>query len=243
MENPAPPDPTRLVTRSLFLLGLLVAVGVGAALFVRGVRSTAGGLAGVRLSERDVRERVQATLEREVADAFLVTGRLEVMATTEVSDTKTILPWVAGGLDLGTTTATVRVPGTILYGIPVGHLPEEAIRLDDDGVVNVDVPAPIVKAVEPHLAALEVRTEVGWARLQARSGREAELRAIQLVDQALREQGRVHLAGSREPRIATAQALARVLTPTLVAAGLPRPRFHFHMPGLSVRVDSLNAAP
>src|SRR5688572_4796844 len=103
MENQPPPGPNRLVPRSLLVGALLALTAVGVALLVR---SVVRGLTGFRLSESGVRERVLATLEREVAAAFLVTGRLEVTATTEVSDTKTFLPWVAGGLDLGTTTAS-----------------------------------------------------------------------------------------------------------------------------------------
>ena len=62
----------------------------------------------------ELRSTLFATLTRESPEAFLVTGRLEMTVTTRVANSKVLLPgWV--DLDLGTTRATVRVPGTVPF--------------------------------------------------------------------------------------------------------------------------------
>lgn len=175
------------------------------------------------LTREEVRSTVVATLQREAPASFLVTGTLDVTATGTVRNTKTFLPDLLG-MDLGTTSATVRMPGRVAYGFDVRELEADDVRVRRGGVVEVRLPPLRVFSVEPDLAAMEVETDVGWARLYARSGRRVEQRAVAFVQDALREQGTAHLRDSTQPRVHTAEALADLLVPVLQAAGLEEPR-------------------
>jgi len=175
------------------------------------------------LTERDVRQAVYATLQRESAESFLVTGTLELTATSTVRDTRRVL-----GLSLGTSTATVRVPGRVSYGVDVEALRPEMIKLRDDGIVHVTLPELAVYAVEPRLAELEVETERGWARAPG-AVEEPRDDALRYAEGALRSQARQHLHDSIQPRVNTARALQAVLAPVLTALGMEEPRFFFEL--------------
>ncbi len=204
--------------RSGAAAALLLAVGFAAAVW----------WGRPRLTEEEVRQVVVTTIQREAPAAFFVTGTLHLTVTSTVANTKYFLPDLLR-LDLGTTRATVRVPGRLSYGFDVRLLRAEDIRIGEDGVVEVTLPPLSVYSVEPELAEMEVQTEVGWARSQAGSGREVEQKAIRLLRDALREQGEKHLGDSAQPRINTARALQKLLTPVLEAAGLPSPQFRFRI--------------
>jgi hypothetical protein len=186
------------------------------------------------LSQEAVRSALFATIDRESPEAFLVTGALDLTATTRVENSKVFLPNIVG-LDLGTARATVRVPGRVSYGFPVDSLRPEMIRLREDGVVEVEMPALAVYSVEPDLAAMEVETERGWAR--AGGTEEAvERRAMAIVEGAMRRQALSHLGSSYQPRINTARAMERLLSPALQGLGMEAPRFDFRLgDGLVVR--------
>lgn len=180
------------------------------------------------LTDEEVRQVVVATIQREVPASFFVTGTLDIPATVTVENTKYLLPDFFR-FNLGTTRATVRVPGRVSYGFDVGALRPEAIQMGEDGLIEVTLPELSVFSVEPDLERMEVETEVGWARLHASSGQRVEQKAIGLVRRALRQQGEQHLARSTQPRVHTAEALEKLLTPMLEAAGLPDPRFRFQI--------------
>lgn len=183
-------------------------------------------LANVGLSREELADLTHATIQREIAAAFLVTGELEVTATTRVRNTKTLLPGLLD-VDLGTTSASVRVPGRVIYGIDVAALTRERIRVHDDGVVEIRMPAPRVYAVEPALSRIEIETRRGWARLSRDTEQQVRDRALALIEQTLRAQGSAHLAQSMQPRINSAEAIAGILRPALVAAGVAEPAFRF----------------
>jgi hypothetical protein len=132
-------------------------------------------------------------------------------------------------LDLGTTRVRVRLPGRVAYGFDVSVLRPEDIVFGEDGVVEVALPDLSVFSVEPNLEAMEVETDVGWARTHARSGQQTTQRALQFAQRALREQASTHLIDKTQPRINTAEALQRMLTPALQAAGIAEPRFRFRI--------------
>ena len=185
-----------------------------------------------KLSEEQVRQTVLTTIERETPAAFLITGTLDATATVALRSTKTVLPGVLD-LRLGTSTATVRVPGRIAYGFDARSVRASAVRVAEDGAVEVDVPALTVFSVEPDLRAMQVQTERGWAR-SSESLRALETEALRGVQDALRRQGAAYLAGDAvQARANTARALETMLRPALVAAGLEAPRFRFRLgPGL-----------
>ena len=184
-------------------------------------------MTGPRLTERQVRQAIITAVEAEDPEAFLVTGRLEITVTTRIEDSRVLLPGVIG-LDLGTARATVRVPGTVSYGFPADALQPSMIRLTDAGVIEIRLPELELYSAEPALEALEVETERGWARLPgARDG--AERRAIGVIEAALRRQGAAHLESSYQPRINSARALQRLLSPALQGLGMDEPVFRFRL--------------
>jgi len=181
-----------------------------------------------RISEREVRETVYTTIQREAEASFYVTGFIEVVAATTVEDTRVLLPRMLD-LRMGTTRATVRVPGRVSYGFDAGALRPEMIRVDGD-VVEVQIPPLSIYSAEADLANLEVETSVGWTRAQA-TGQQAEHRALRHINDALRQQGDAHLETSVQPRVNTARALETLLAPVLRAAGLPDPQLRFRIGG------------
>ncbi len=206
------------------MVALLIGVlGIGVTTVWEGLRAMIP-----RITEEDVRVAVTTTVEREAPASFLVTGTLDATATARVANRQTFLPGLLD-LDLGTSEATVRVPGRIAYGFDVRTLTPDRIRLLDDGTVEVTLPALTVFSVEPDLGRLDVQTRRGWART-AESADALEGDALRRVTGALRQQGQAVLAsGALTARQNTATALAAMLRPALVAAGIPEPRFRFRL--------------
>jgi hypothetical protein len=228
------PDARRLPRPLVAALAvvLLAAVAVAAAWGLR-----------PRLTEEDVQTTVITTLAEEAPASFFVTGTLTFATTVEGRSEKTLLPGVLD-LDLGTTRATVRVPGRVAYGFDIRRLRSSDIRFTEDGVVEVAVPALEVFSVEPELERAEMQTDVGWARLHRSSGQEMERLALGEIRPAMRQVAERHLSRAESPRLHTAEALAHLLTPPLQAAGLPSPRFRFRLGGGAVlELDGPPEAP
>lgn len=181
-----------------------------------------------RLSEQEVEEAIMAHIQRESAEAFLVTGRLDVMGTASVENTRTLLPSLLD-LSLGTTRSTVRAPGRVSYGFDVRQLRPDMIHVRGDSIIEIELPALSIYSVEPDLSRMEVETDVGWARTRAGSGERTEHRAIAIIEQALRTQGREHLRTSTQPRIHTAEALRDMLAPVLTALELDDVALRFNL--------------
>lgn len=181
----------------------------------------------VRLSEEEVRTAVAARIQREAPESFLVTGSLDLTATTTVRNTRYVLPEPIR-LSLGTTSATVRLPGKAFYGFDVRRLEPDRIQFRDS-VVEVVLPEVQVLSVDADVSAMEVQTEVGWARLHSGSGQAAERAAWSRAEEALREQAGQHVADSDQPAIHTARALELMLRPVLEALGVEDPRFRFRI--------------
>lgn len=176
----------------------------------------------LRPSATEIRGALYTAIQRETPETFLVTGAVDLSATTRVANTRRLLPGLLD-LNLGTTSATVRMPGRVSYGVELSRIAPEDIEIGEDGDVRITVPAPTIWSVEPVLEAMEVETDVGWARLDA-SGRDVEQEAIRLMERALRAQGIRHLQDSDQPRRNTARALEAALGPPLEAAGVADPR-------------------
>ncbi|HEX6306864.1 MAG TPA: DUF4230 domain-containing protein [Longimicrobiales bacterium] len=186
-----------------------------------------------RLSHTEVRDLVYSTIQRESPESFLVTGSIEVTATTRVANTRTLLPGIVD-LDLGTTSATVRVPGRVSYGFDLRELTPEMIRIAGDTLIEVAVPEPVIYSVEPNLEQMEVETQRGWARMSTRTAEAVRDRAVGLVQRTLRAQGEAHLRNSAQPRINTADALYHMLRPVLVAAGISEPQLRFRIGRMTI---------
>ena len=217
-------DATPRRRRWPIVVALLVGVlGLGVTTVWEGLRALVP-----RITEEDVRVAVTTTVEREAPASFLVTGTLDATATARVANRQTFLPGLLD-LDLGTSEATVRVPGRIAYGFDVRTLTPDRIRLLDDGTVEVTLPALTVFSVEPDLGRMDVQTRRGWAR-SAESADALEGEALRRVSGALRQQGQSVLASDAlTARQNTATALAAMLRLALVAAGIDEPRFRFRL--------------
>jgi hypothetical protein len=209
----------RQLRRLLILVGAAALITL-AALVVRRIALPS-------FTQEDIRASVITTVQSEAQASFLVTGTLDITATTWVESTREVLPWLLD-LNLGTSRATVQVPGRVFYGFDVRKLRPEQIRLIGDTLVEIDVPAPEVYSVEPNLSELRVWTQRGWLR-SGSSTQRAERRALALVNGALVRQGRTHLANSVQPSVNTARALERMLAPALQAAGMRAPQFRFRI--------------
>ena len=207
---------TRLLRRTVFSLMVVVAILL-AVLIVR-----------PRWDETVIRQSVVTTIQSEAPASFYVTGVLQLVATSEVEDTRVLLPNLLP-LNLGTTRATVRLPGAVSYGFDVTNLQPGHVEVNEDGNVDVTLPDLQVFSVEPNLNAMEIQTDVGWARTHAGSGQTATQEAIRTAQDILRTQARSHLESSDQPRINAAAALKELLTPILQSAGVDDPTFTFHI--------------
>ena len=178
---------------------------------------------GVRMTEENVEKAIVATLQREAPASFYVTGTLDLTATTTVENTKVFMPRFFN-LDVGTSAATVRLPGRALYGFDIRALGENDIRLHKDGRVQVRVPELSVYAVDAALSEMEVKTSTGWTRVFGNSDQQVRDEALRMAEEALRRQAQLHLEDSDQPDIHTARALEKLLRPVLQAAGIEDPR-------------------
>lgn len=172
------------------------------------------------LTERVTAEQLHAAVQREADTTFVISGYLEVVATVRSQDTRVLLPDLLN-LPLGTTRATVRVPGRVSYGFNLASLSPQMIRVRGD-TVEVDVPEVTIFSTEPDLARLEVETTTGWARRPV-TAQEAERRAVQLLTSALERQGAAHLASSSQSRVNTGRAVQALVGRTAAGLGMQRP--------------------
>lgn len=172
------------------------------------------------------RESVVATIQREAEESFLVTGSLDLTATTTIENTRLLFP---GALDinLGTSRATVQVPGRAFYGFDVRALKAEHVEIRKD-TVWVTVPEPTLLSVAANLEQLRVWSRQGWLRTPA-SVRTAEQSALRRVQAALDQQAAQHVRTSVQPHLNSARALEKMLTPVVQAAGLRKPVFRFQI--------------
>lgn len=204
----------------------LVLLIVAAFALVAGALLLIPRLKAPRLSERVTAEAIHAAVQREADTTFIVTGYLEVVATVRSQDTRVLLPDFLN-LPLGTTRATVRVPGRVSYGFDISQLTPGMIRVSGD-TVEVEVPPVTIYSTEPDLSRLEVETTTGWARRPV-TAQEAERRAVQLLSSGLEQQGEAHLARSAQPRVNTARALRRMLEPVVTGLGMERPHVRVNL--------------
>ncbi len=211
---------TRLTFRLVTAAALLV---IGAAAAVWFMRDEVSLLP--RFTESDVQVAVVTTLQRESPAAFLVTGRLDITADITQANTRYLLPeYFDKSISLGTTRSMVRLPGVATYGVDLRGLSVEAVEWTADSVVVITIAGVTVESVEPHLDDMMVQTEVGWARMSARSGRTVERQAIIAAQNALRAEANAHLGRSAQPLLNTEAALQALLTPVLQAVGITTPR-------------------
>lgn len=193
-------------------------------------------------SESEVRRTVLTTVQEESPASFLVTGTLDVRVTVHVDSSQFLTPdWVTFVLERtqptvlsllqGASQSRVRVPGRVSYGFDVRSLTSEMIAVEENGIVAVDLPELSVHSVEPDLSRLQIRSSNrGWMRVFP-SDTPADVRkqALSSVREAFEAQAERRLQSATQPRVNTARALEKMLTPPLQAAGLADPQFRIRI--------------
>ncbi len=208
-------------SQTLLLIGLavlLLLAGVAAVMAPRWLPS--------RVTQNDVRVAILSTLQEEADTTFLVTGYLDIATRITAEDTRVFFP---GTLDLplGTTRATVQVPGRVSYGFDLGALDPQEIWVRGD-TIEMEVPELAIYSVEPRVEEAQIETERGWTRLPA-SERTTERLAMSHMSESLRRQAEAHLVDSVQPQVNTAEALRRLVTPILVSVGVEAPVFRIYI--------------
>ncbi len=207
--------------RTAYLVfGALIVIVIGMSMLFRAAPDLP------RISETQVHDAIQAAVRAEADTAFLITGYVDLSAAARSINTRVLLPNLLD-ISLGTTTATVRLPGRVAYGFDVEGLTPEMIRAYGD-TIEVELPIVRIFSVEPDLSRLEVETRTGWARA-ATTAQQAERRAVQLLGEALRQQGEAYLQGSAQPNVNTARAIRRIAGPVVVALGIAEPHFRIYL--------------
>jgi len=195
---------------------VLILVGVIAAL-----RRVAQGIA-----PEEVRERIVATIQSEAKESILITGSIDLTGTVTVENVRTLLPGVLD-IDLGSSRATVQVPGRVYYGFDVRELDRDKIRIRGD-TIEITVPQPRVISVDANLQELRVWSAKGWLR-SSQSLQTVERTAMQRIDNVLARQAAQHVATSAQPRVNSAEAIRRMVRPVVEAAGITNPVFQFQL--------------
>ena len=208
------------------VLGVLLSVALVAAAVGSFVRS-----AVPRITEETVRTAVWTAIQRETPDQFLVVGTLDVGTEAEARSTTRLLPGVLD-LQIGETTARVRVPGRAAYGFDLRTLQPRDIRYSatgpGPGVVTVTLPPITVFSAEPVFEDAEIQVDArAWQRLSRAPERAAVRAALGRVRPAIRAQAEAYVASNAQPKRNAARAVERMIATPLEAAGVRDARFRF----------------
>jgi len=177
--------------------------------------------------QRQLSEVLYADLVRETGAAFLVTGNVELQTRYTARNEALFMPGVLG-ITLGTNEVSVRLPGTIHYGVDMRLLTPNHIEIrEEEQEIHITLPPITVLSAEPLLSRLDVQTQRGWMR----SRQSADLlrdEAIRAITARLRDQGDAYLtSGSLIPRVHTEDAFRVMLAPFLEAASMSDARIVF----------------
>ena len=178
------------------------------------------------ISSEELRERIVATIQSEAKQSLLITGSIDMTATVTVENARTLLPGLLD-IDVGTSRATVQVPGRAYYGFDVRALDRNKIRVQGD-TIHVVVPPPRLISVDANLEQLRVWTQKGWLR-STQSLQSVERTAIQRIDNTLARQAARYISTSAQPRVNSAEAIRNMIEPVLSASGIARPVFRFEL--------------
>lgn len=220
-------------TRTSFSLGLLAGLLLAAGVAIWWTSSP---------SESEVERTVISTIQQESPASFLVTGTIDMSVTVRVDSSGPLVwDWVVTALKyhsklavpllVGTSSVRIRVPGRVSYGFEVDRLTPEMIGIEDRNVVRVDIPELSVHSVDPDLSRLEIESMFfGWMRLfPSEVHEEVRIQALSDVEKAFHEQAEQRLSDATQPRVNTARALEKMLTPPLKATGMSNPRFRIRV--------------
>lgn len=198
---------------NFFLFGLLILLGFG--IFI-GYQLQFPKLPAI--NEHQVKEEAISLIVKNTENSFLVTGVVDLVLAYTVSDMKKLF-----GIDLGTTKTEVRIPGKVFYGVNTKGLSAQDFVFKGDSVW-VYLPPVEMLTVTPNLAKMEMKTEVGWARMYQNSGRGVEQKALKSIPDRMKAQALAYLSNPENVQKNTKKALAKLLLPLLKAKGIKNPQ-------------------
>lgn len=211
------------------VLALVVIGVIGWSVWLR-VKPSSEPLVQERLNEV-----LYADLIRETGSAFLVTGNVELQTQYTARNEALFMPGVLD-VPLGTIEVSVRLPGTVHYGVDMRLVAPNHIEVREaEREVFITLPPISVLSAEPDLSRLDIRTQRGWMRSRA-SAETVRDEAIRAISERFRAQGDAYLSsGSLIPRSHTEEALRITLAPFLHAVGLADARvvFRYGIPVVS----------
>lgn len=199
-----------LLQLNLLLFGVLILLGIGIFLGYQ--------LQAPKWDVHKIQSESYAVLMKESKQSFLVTGRLDLQTDYRISDTKKMM-----GIDLGTTQTEIRIPGTAYYGIKTAALQKADFEMQGDTLI-VQLPPTELLNVSPNLAAMQMKTEVGWARLYKNSGRSIEQKALKSLPERMNAQALHYLNQSDSASTNTILAVKNLLLPVLQSNGVKNPK-------------------
>jgi hypothetical protein len=113
-------------------------------------------------------------------DAAIQAGFVETMHEQSWSN-EAFLSFLGVDIPLGRTEATLRAPIKVYYGVrPHAIHATRALK----GQLHLTVEKVEVLSVDADISKLEIKTDVGWARLDVLSGEEARTRAKKAFEQS-----------------------------------------------------------
>lgn len=219
--------------RSLIGIGIVIGGLLTVSLFLWGEQQS---------PTSQVRRTVLTTMQEEAPASFLVTGTLEMNVTVRIDSSQYVTPdWLTyaltqGGAGMqallkGGAQTEVRVPGRVSYGFDVRALRPDMVRVEEGDTIELALPALAIHSIEPDLSQIQVQTTTeGWMQVFS-SGVPAAVRkrALSEVRETFRAQAQERIDTAPQPRVNTAQALERMLTSPLVAAGIDDPTFRIQI--------------
>lgn len=113
-------------------------------------------------------------------DAAIQAGFIETMHEQTWSNIA-FFSFLGVEIPLGLTEATLRAPIKMYYGVRPYAIHAVGTK---NGQLHLTVDKIEVLSVDADISRLEIKTAVGWARLDAMSGSEARARAKQLFEQS-----------------------------------------------------------
>ncbi|MGQ0628163.1 MAG: hypothetical protein ACT4PL_08710 [Phycisphaerales bacterium] len=215
--------------RRLMPLAVVVAFGVGLALYMKGVERGVLEAAKVERVDSAGRARPVAEVSRVVRAMKLVTVEVETMVEVRTRDES----W------MGNVDATVRVPTTLYYGTDLS-----AARVDvlDAGPLGTEyavrIPEPRRIATEIYAEREQSEVNAGWLRLKSMAGE----KYLGLARKLVSDEARRMVLNPEDARGVREQTIARVRELLTVFVGeRARVRVEFMEPGPLAGVGGASA--
>lgn len=140
-------------------------------------------------------------------DAAIQAGFIETMHEQTWSS-EAFFSFLGIEVPLGQTKATLRAPIKVYYGVrPHAIHATRALK----GQLHLTIDRVEVLSVDADISKLEIKTDVGWARLDALSGKEARSRAKKAFEQS-KQRAADHMLQSMQVTAYLREALKAIAT-------------------------------